>query len=589
MTTKFFDYVIVGAGTSGLVLPSRLSEDPSITVAVIEAGGNAENDPRVAMLGLFTSAVGSELDWGFEGTPQSALNGRRISQAQGKLLGGSGSINAQALISFSKFDIDSWEELGNIGWNWDSLSPYLKKAFTIDLPDEQTVEHLGIEWAEQLADTYHGPVNASFVDVKENPVGKAWLDAFEHLGFSLSGNPFGGRSTGAYNGASTINAATKSRSSASSAYYNHLPERDNRTPHPAVKGINVLRSGTSSTLHARKEVILSSGVFNTPKLLELSGIGDAELLEKLGIDVLVDNPNVGRNLQDHILCSINFEAQDGIPTGDDLTRGDPAALQSAMEMYQKYQAGPFATPGITSFGYLPPVEFKKEPQAFAAALETLNESVAGESTMDAARRTHVRSINKTETEGTSQYFLFMAQAGPAGKDTVGSFSIEPQPGNYISLVSALSHPLSAGTTHIASADVNEKPIIDHRYLQYPLDLEFHARHVQYLETVAATEPFASLLKSNGRRNDPQAFVGGDLEKTKTYVRNISTTNWHSCGTCAMAPRDKGGVVDAELRVFGVDGLRIVDASVFPFIPQSNLQSLVYAVAERAGDMIKADN
>lgn len=193
---------------------------------------------------------------------------------------------------------------------------------------------------------------------------------------------------------------------------------------------------------------------------------------------------------------------------------------------------------------------------------------------------------KDGVEGVGQFFLFMAQAGPAGKNTTGPFEIEPQPGNYISLVTALSHPLSTGTSHIVSTDAKMPPMIDHQYLSRSIDIELHARHVQYLETIAATEPLASLLKSNGRRNDPQAFLEGKLESAKKYVRNMSTTNWHSCGTCAMAPREKGGVVDENLRVYGVSGLRIVDASVFPFIPQSNLQSLVYAVAERASDIIK---
>jgi choline dehydrogenase-like flavoprotein len=131
-----------------------------------------------------------------------------------------------------------------------------------------------------------------------------------------------------------------------------------------------------------------------------------------------------------------------------------------------------------------------------------------------------------------------------------------------------------------------KPIIDHQYLSDHLDLELHARQIRYLETFAATEPLASLLKPGGRRNHPDAFIGEDLEKAKKFASVGGSTNWHSCGTCAMAPKESGGVVDAQFNVYGVRGLRVVDASVFPLIPQSNLQSLVYAVSERAADIVK---
>lgn len=484
------------------------------------------------------------------------------------------------------------------------MSPHLGEIFTISLPDGPTVEHLGIEWARNLPGANHGPVNASFADVKENPVGKSWIETFEQLGFPLTGNPFCGNSTGAYNGVSTIDGATKTKSSSSKAYYKSLTERTNveffldtlaqtivmekAGGDPEAKGVHVIHNGSTSVIHAKKEVILASGVFNTPKLLELSGIGDPAILTKLGIDVNAANPNVGRNLQDHILCSISFEAEDGIPTGDELARGNATALQAAMDMYQKYHAGPLATSGITSFAYLPIFKLDQEPNAYGAILSDLATGSAEESPMDGARRAHLRDLIENGKEGTGQYFLFMAQADSAGKDTVGTFGSNPKPGNYISLAVALSHPLSTGTSHITSTDPNQPPTIDHRYLSHPVDLELHARQVRSLEVIAATEPFASLLKSKGRRNDPQSFIGGDLEKAKTYVRNMSTTNWHSCGTCAMGPRQKGGVVDESLRVHGVRGLRIVDASVIPFIPQSNLQSLVYTVAHKASDIIRED-
>ncbi|KAF2877677.1 glucose-methanol-choline oxidoreductase, partial [Massariosphaeria phaeospora] len=152
----------------------------------------------------------------------------------------------------------------------------------------------------------------------------------------------------------------------------------------------------------------------------------------------------------------------------------------------------------------------------------------------------------------------------------------------ITLATALSHPLSTGTVYIVSSSATAPPAVDHRYLTNAIDLELHARHVRYLESVAAAAPFStSILKPNGKRNDPRAFFEGSLEKATEFVKLASTTNWHSVGTCAMAPRERGDVVDPSFCVYGVKGLRVIDTSVFPLIPQSNTQSLVYVVAERA--------
>ncbi|KAF2800211.1 GMC oxidoreductase [Melanomma pulvis-pyrius CBS 109.77] len=166
---------------------------------------------------------------------------------------------------------------------------------------------------------------------------------------------------------------------------------------------------------------------------------------------------------------------------------------------------------------------------------------------------------------------------------------DPQPGNIITLAAVLSHPLPNGTVHISANDEVGPPTIDHSTSQTNLILNCtHASYIRYLEIIADAAPFSSLLKPNGRCNHPAAFLEKDLEKAKAFVKLGSTTNWHSCGTCAMAPQDSGGVVDEGLRVYGVKNLRIVDANVFPLIPQSNLQSLVCAVAERVSDLIKRE-
>ncbi|PSN64811.1 alcohol oxidase [Corynespora cassiicola Philippines] len=583
MAAENFDFVIVGGGTAGLVLANRLSSKFAYTIAVVEAGGDVSADPRVFIPGLFSAAAGSEMDWKFATTPQDGLYGRRIGQTQGKALGGSSAINAEALIPFSSSDLDSWKSIiGNQGWN-SSLVSYLNKTFSIVMPDADTTRHLNISWAEDLASSGKGPVNASFLDAQQDPVPKAWVDAFANLGYSLTASPFSGNSTGPYNTPSTVNSTTKTRAFSTNSYYLPVAARSNlhmflhsfatrilltEGDHRAT-GVEFVQDNVTKTITAKKEVILCAGTFNSPKLLELSDIGDPEVLNTAVLKTKVANQYVGSNLQDHIICGVSFEARDGIPTGDDLMRNDPDALQLAMALYQEHQARPFATSGVTSFGYLPIVDFVNDTAAKNSLLESLSSETP---------------IHPLDSARIFKLHYLIQSAG--GADTTSGVVPSPQPGNFISLVAGLSHPLSTGTVHITSADASAPPILNHRYLSNPIDLELHARHVRYLETIATTHPFStSILKPEGKRNDPRSMFGGSLDKAKEFVKLASTTNWHSVGTCAMAPREMGGVVDENLRVYEVQGLRVVDASIFPLVPQSNTQSLVYVIAERASELI----
>jgi choline dehydrogenase-like flavoprotein len=535
---------------------------------------------------------------------QEGLFGRRIGHAQGKALGGSSAINAQALIPFSSADLDDWENLvGNSGWNASLLSS-LDQVFSLRLPDADTMQHLNVSWAGSLAASSTGLVNASFAGVKQDPIPKAWDDTFKNLGYPLTASPFSGHSTGAYNAPSTVHATTKTRSYSGNSYYLPVANRSNLVIYThsiatrilldgdeqTATGVEFLQANTNKkanvikTINANKEIILSAGAFNSPKLLELSGIGDPDVLRSAGVEVKVSNPHIGTNLQDHILCAVSFEAMEGILTGDDLMRNDPEALKQAMALYQEHQAGPFASPGISSFGYLPTVDFIDDTQARDVLLESLSKMESSHP-LDQARIDQVHRLLREGDEGTGQYFIFPAQSAEGGRDTISGAARNPKPGNFITMVVALSHPLSTGTVHITTSDVATPPTVDPRYLTNDIDLELHARHVRYLETIAATAPMSSILKPDGKRNDDRAFFAGSLEKAKEFAKLASTTNWHSVGTCAMAPKEKGGVVDDNLRVYGVRGLRVVDASVFPLVPQSNTQSLVYAVAERASKLI----
>jgi choline dehydrogenase-like flavoprotein len=460
------------------------------------------------------------------------------------------------------------------------------------------VKHLNVSWAYSFAASTKGSVNASFAGIKQDPMPKAWNETFENLGYPLTTSPFLGHSTGPYSAPSTVDAATTTRTYSANSYYLPVANRPNLTVYAhsiatrillseqdsTATGVVFQQENATRTIHADKEVILSAGALNSPKLLELSGIGDPNVLQAAGVNVKVANPHIGTNLQDHPLCGISFEAAPGVPTGDDLVRNNPEAIEQAMMLYKEHQAGPLASPGITSFGYLPTVDFVNDLQAKDAILQSLSD-MKRDHPLDHARIEKLRRMLQEGKEGTGQYFLFPLQAAGAGNNSTSKLVPDPKPGNFISLVTALSHPLSSGTVHITSSDVSMPPKIDQRYLTNAVDLELQARHVRYLETMAAAAPICTLLNLGGKRNDERASFGGSLDKAKEYVQLASLTNWHYVGTCAMAPQEKGGVVGSDLRVYGVKGLRVVDASVIPLIPQSNTQSLVYVIAERASELI----
>lgn len=312
------------------------------------------------------------------------------------------------------------------------------------------------------------------------------------------------------------------------------------------------------------------------QLLELSGIGGKEILGQHGIPVVVDSPNVGENLQDHLMTGMSYEVADGVITGDPLMRQEPEALAQAQQLYAEHKAGPFTIGGMQSHAYMP------TPDA-AGILDSLPPP---QRPQDAEQQEIIRSILSSPEGSSAGWFMFLAQTNlhEGGKSFVGTQLL---PGNFASLGCAQSHPFSRGSTHISSADPDAPPAIDPRYLSHPADLEIFARHVRALETeLRPSAALAPFFKPEGRRNHPDAFHVGDLEGAKKYVLDTATTAYHSCGSAAMLPREKGGVVSPELVVYGTENVRVVDASIFPLIPRGNIMSSVYAVAEKAADIIK---
>jgi choline dehydrogenase-like flavoprotein len=359
---------------------------------------------------------------------------------------------------------------------------------------------------------------------------------------------------------------------------------DKTTSESIATGVLASVEGHEKTFHATKEVILAAGAFNTPKLLELSGVGNSTILESHGIPVVIDNPAVGENLQDHLMTGVSFEVVDGVVTGDPLMRQEPEALQLAQDLYFEHKAGPFTMGGIQSHAFMPILEFA-DPEGRKLQTELLKKYHTESDNVEYYNI--VRSIIETPDECSAAWFMFLAQANLHNTSTTGSFvGSDLLPGNFASLGCSQSHPFSRGSTHISSADFNSNPDIDPKYFSHPADLEIMARHVQALETLRQTKELAPFFKPDGTRNHPDAFNIKDLEGAKKYVLDTALTTYHTCGTAAMLPKEKGGVVNEKLVVYGTHNLRVVDASIFPLIPRGNIMSTVYAVAEKAADIIK---
>ena len=539
--------------------------------------------------------------------PQSQLRGRVIGYPQGRALGGTSALNAEAFIAPSENGIDYWSDSGNPGWDWKTMSPYYEKCRTPIVPPEDVSAHFGLDYLLKRSDgSGSGPIKTSYTGILENPLGKAWADTFQTLNYGLTDDPFSVGTTGGFANATTVDPATKERSYSASAYF--LPARnrpnlhlltgseveqitlDNKSGSAVANGVVVTKGGERQVFTPKREVILAAGTMNSPKILELSGIGNRDILQSYGIDVVIENPNVGENLQDHPMTGISFEAKDDVETLDAFIRQDPKAIGAAMEAYQINKSGPFSGASINSFAFMPVVQFQSSDGRLALNHLLETQLPRQPKTGQSAEEEFVGSVISSADKSSVVYFMIAAQAnfGAEARDNKDDPKKE-ETGNYITICALLSYHLSRGSVHIRSASITDKPTINPNFLDHPMDSEVFAYHLQFLESLSTTEPLKSLLKPQGLRIPDWAPMRPDLEAAKGYLGQTVTAGWHPVGTCAMRPRDKGGVVNERLIVHGTTNLRVVDASIMPLICRGNTQSTVYAVAERAADLIKQDH
>ncbi|KAI1163538.1 oxidoreductase [Nemania serpens] len=602
MSTESFDFIIAGGGTAGIALATRLSEIADQRVLVLEAGIDHSDDPRVKIPIFYSALFGTNVDWGFQTVAQ--LDGRSISLNQGKALGGSSVINAHVFSPPTQAIVDGWAELGNEGWNWDTMAPYYTKVFTLPYTPEEHRQLLGVDSWSTDDNTPSGPVQLSYPGNPHHLIRKIWVETFEKKGYRMTTNPWVHASVGAFSNLASIDSVKRERSHAAKSYYSPIQGRPNLhvildahvhkimfedgQPQPKAIGVQYRHRDQIKIALAQKEIIISAGALQSPKLLELSGVGNADILKQHNTEVVKDLPGVGENLQDHLVCDISFAAVDELETLDALARHEPKALEEAMLSFTQNHEGLLTSSGIKTYAYLPIMDFLEGPSR-----ETLikmideNRPAVSSTPENAKARMYYEIGEKTlldQSRPSGAYLTAIGQNTIAPDPTTGQ-PMPPQPGNHLTIAAILAQPLSRGTVHIVSNDPAEAPEIDPKYLSNPLDVEVFAQHIMYIESIANSAPLSGVLKQPLQPSSPLAHMT-DLNAAKEYMKSRIISMWHPAGTCAMLPEQIGGVVDHHLRVHGVSNLRVVDASVVPLLPPGNLQSTIYALAERAADLIK---
>ena len=528
--SETFDYVIIGAGTAGCVLASRLSEDGRCRVCVIEAGGPASH-PFIHIPAAVGAAIATpSLNWRFLTTPQPQLKGRRIPIPRGRVVGGSGSINGMVYHRGFPTDFDDWSRAGNAGWSHREVLPYFLRS-------ESNSWYPGSPWHR-----VGGPVEVAYVR-HPNPLNRAFLDGMASLGQFRHCDDFNGPNPEGY-GFRQGTIRHGRRASTAAAYLKPASGRTNLRilTHALVSkviiesgraaAVEVAIEGTTRRIEARREVVVSAGSIQSPQVLMLSGIGAGEELRKHGIEVKHHLPGVGANLHDHLAVGVLMATRNTQSYGISL-RTLPRGAWNLLQ-YALYRGGPLASNVFESNAFIRSCDGLDRPDL--------------QLVFQPARR----------NQGTFPF--------PLGH----GFAI-----NTVNL-----YPKSRGRIRLASAKPHDHPLIDPNLLGDEADLAPLVRGLVLSRRVLASPSFAR-YRAVEVAPGPEARGEAQLRE---YVRRAASTVHHPVSTCRMGP-DGDSVVDSQLRVRGVDGLRVVDASAFPGVIGGNTNATVVMMAEKAADLM----
>ncbi|KAH7324788.1 hypothetical protein B0I35DRAFT_370184 [Stachybotrys elegans] len=579
-----YDIIIVGGGQAGTVIASRLSENPDVSVLVVEYG-YFNTDP--AQLEPNSIGFSSRYQYNITSVPQTGLNNRAIGIYAACCVGGGSTINGMLLNRGSAADYDSWEALGNPGWGWSELYPYFIKSSHFDAPSPAAAEEYNMTWGE--GSYSDGPIHQSFASWQWPGTGIQRQGIIE-AGAEPQADGSGGDAFGVIWYPTALDNATALRSYAVNGYYQPASERPNLhvltgwrvdrivfDEHNTAVGVEMTRRVSSGGCRApkasvgvKREVVVSAGAIHTPQVLQRSGVGPAWLLEEAGIEIVSELPGVGSNLQDHPVTSASFNYTTNVLPNPSVSYLDPEFMAWATQELEEHRSGPLRISTGNTGGEVPLTAI--DPEGYQAIVDEYLAQGTGDYLPETYSEEQVAGYEAMR----EQLALLMASPDNAWLEL-------PLTGST-SLSTVLIKSVGRGTIFLNTTNIYAEPIIDYHTFVNPVDVKIMASNLRFVRRMHETPSMQQL--------GPVELVPGPNVQTdeqfESHIRQSSRSSIaHNSGSAVMMPRELGGVVDAELKVYGVQGVSVADASIMPIIPAAHTCSTVYAIAEKAVDIIKS--